>query len=820
MHIHKKSSSVKQSRSCIQSVHRPGASRVSMALAGAIVSLALANPAHAQRLFALHGHGSVHPGVTQAHALAHLDPDSTLDLAISLPVHNQAQLDQFLQDIYNPGSPNYRKYLSSEEFNSEFGPTEDDYAKAASFLKAHGFTVKQTYKNRMIVDVSGSVSTIEQAFHVKMYRYQHPTENRTFFGPDREPSLDQQVPILDVVGLDNYELPKPSSLHLLPSGKAKSSSGSSPYGTYIGKDFRAAYTPGSSLDGTGQTIALFQLGSYYPSDIASYCSTAGIPSANVTEVLLDGVSATPAAGAGTLEQALDIEMAHSMAPGANIRFYYGTNAVDVWNQIASDNIAKQVSSSWSVSPPPSTLNQILEQMASQGQSVFNASGDSGFGTSPFGWDDNPYMTSVGATELSTSSADGPRTGETAASFSSGYISPNFSIPYWQQGISMSANGGSTTQRNCPDVAMVGDSIYEVWDNGTTGGVYGTSAAAPLWAGYLALANQQAARYGKPTAGFINPAIYALGKSSNYAADFLDITSGNNGKPAVSGYDLVTGWGSPAGQTLIDTLSGTFGSGAYFQIINQYSGLAIDLIGGNTANGAVTNLWTPDTNSANQRWALEPTSNGQHYKIISFVTGKALSVANDSNALGTQIWDWDYNNDSYQMWNLVDNGGGWYRIKNAATGLVLDDDGYGTSNNTELDEWSDNLTNGGGANPANQAWSFQSTLYGNTLYSPGVLSSGHELIFGTHTFVMQGDGNLVEYNGSTAIWASGTSGHTGAYCAMQPDGNLVVYDLSGAAIWSSGTYNNPGAYVTLQSDGNVVVYSSTNSALWATGTQGR
>jgi subtilase family serine protease len=339
MHIPQKSLGIKQFKSCRHSAHRPGASRVSLALAGAVVSLALANPAHAQHLFALRGHGSIHPGVTQARALAPLNSGSTLDLAISLPVHNEAQLDQYLQDIYNPGSSNYRKYLSSAEFNSKFGPTEDDYAKVASFLKAHGFTVKRTYANRMIVDAGGSISSIEQAFHVKMYRYQHPTENRTFFGPDREPTVDAQVPILDVVGLDNYELPRPKSLHLLPGGRSKSSSGSSPYGTYIGKDFRAAYTPGSSLDGTGQTIALFQLGSYYPGDISSYCSTAGIPSANITEVLLDGVSATPGSGADTLEQSLDIEMAHSMAPGANIRFYYGTNAADVWNQIASDNIA-------------------------------------------------------------------------------------------------------------------------------------------------------------------------------------------------------------------------------------------------------------------------------------------------------------------------------------------------------------------------------------------------------------------------------------------------------------------------------------------------
>jgi len=789
-------------------------------LIGTTATLSITIPAHAQQLFQLRGHGSVHHGVAQSRALSHLTSSSTLDLAISLPVRNQKQLDNTVAEISDPGSPSYRKYLSVDEFNAAFGPTQADYNKVITFLKARGFTVKQTYKNRLIVDVNGSVPKIEQAFHVKMYRYQHPTENRTFFGPDREPTVDQQVPILDITGLDNYEIPRSKSLRTSGPPKVKKSAGSSPYGSYIGYDFRAAYAPQTSLDGTGQTVALFQFGSYYPSDISSYCSTAGLPAANVTKVLVNGVSGNPSPGDDTGEQSLDIEMVHSMAPAANIRFYTGSNAADIWNQIAVDNVAKQVSSSWSVSPPPSTLNQILQQMAAQGQSVFNASGDSGFSSSPFGWDDNPYMTSVGGTVLSTSGPRGSRTGETGWSGSSGYISPNFSIPYWQQGISMTANGGSTTQRNCPDVAMVADGLYLVWNNGATGGASGTSAASPLWAAYMALANQQAAAYGKSTAGFINPAVYAIGKSSAYTANFLDITSGSNGKPAVTGYDLVTGWGSPAGQNLINALSGTFGTPANYQIINKYSGLAIDLIGGNTANGAVTNLWTPDANSGNQRWSLQLTSDNQHFKIISWVTGKALSVANDSNALGTQIWDWDYNNDLYQMWNLIDAGGGWFRIRNAASGLVLDDYGYGTGNNTMLDEWSDNTTNGSGANPDNQTWRFQSTVYDNTLYAPGVLPSGRKLVNGTHTFVMQADGNLVEYNGATAIWASGTSGHTGAYCAMQPDGNLVVYDQSGAAIWSSGTYNHVGAYVTLQSDGNIVVYSSTNTALWATGTQGR
>ena len=130
---------------------------------------------------------------------------------------------------------------------------------------------------------------------------------------------------------------------------------------------------------------------------------------------------------------------------------------------------------------------------------------------------------------------------------------------------MTTNQGSPTMRNSPDVSLVANNINVVWGNTLLGSstdwtVTGTSLATPLWAGFIALVNQQAVSNGKSTLGFINPAIYALGKGSSYNSVFHDITSGsnNNGKGqsynAVVGYDLVTGWGSPNGQNLINALT--------------------------------------------------------------------------------------------------------------------------------------------------------------------------------------------------------------------------------------------------------------------------
>jgi subtilase family serine protease len=123
---------------------------------------------------------------------------------------------------------------------------------------------------------------------------------------------------------------------------------------------------------------------------------------------------------------------------------------------------------------------------------------------------------------------------------------------------MSANQGSTAKRNVPDVSMVAANVYIVANNGVGGGVGGTSVAAPLWAGFMALVNQRAAQSGRPPVGFLNPAFYSLRNGGSF---FHDITTGNNthaNSPnafyAVPGYDLCTGWGTPNGATLINALA--------------------------------------------------------------------------------------------------------------------------------------------------------------------------------------------------------------------------------------------------------------------------
>jgi subtilase family serine protease len=107
----------------------------------------------------------------------------SLRLNVALPLRNESELNELLQQLYDPQSASYHQFLSVEEFTEQFGPSEEDYNQVINYAKAHGLTVTGTAPNRVLVNVTGSVANIEQAFHVNMGMYRHPTENRTFYAP-------------------------------------------------------------------------------------------------------------------------------------------------------------------------------------------------------------------------------------------------------------------------------------------------------------------------------------------------------------------------------------------------------------------------------------------------------------------------------------------------------------------------------------------------------------------------------------------------------------------------------------------------------------
>ena len=574
-----------------------------------VICLLMGMPGKAEGRQVLPGH--VPAAVSNLAPLGRLQGSQQLSLAISLPLRNQQALAGLLRQISDPSSPNYRHYLTPAQFTERFGPTETDYQAVIHFAQTQGLKVTATHPNRTILDVKGAVSDIENTFHVKMWSYQHPSEARTFYAPDANPSVDLATPVLSVSGMDNYSLPHPRYKVHPATGAAKAkaghsspNTGSGPSGLYMGNDFRAAYAPGVSQTGTGQAVGLLEFDGYTTGDITYYESAAGLPNVTLTNVLLDGFSGAPSGNGNELEVSLDIEMAVSMAPGeSNILVYeagpYG-NWHDILNRMATDNLAKQLSCSWYIrgGAADPTADQIFQQMAAQGQSFFSASGDSDAytGLIPFPGD-TPYITEVGGTTLNTSGPGGTYISESVWNWddgtgSSGGISTQYTIPTWQQGISMTANQGSTTMRNVPDVALTANEVY-VRVDGEDEDVGGTSCAAPLWAAFTALVNQQAVMNTGTTVGFINPAIYAIGQGAGYTSDFHDTTVGNDfssSSPAefsaVTGYDLCTGLGTPNGTAMINALAGS-----PVPIIMTGNALPAGLVGtaynqGLTANGGI------------------------------------------------------------------------------------------------------------------------------------------------------------------------------------------------------------------------------------------
>jgi subtilase family serine protease len=503
----------------------------------------------------------------EAQLLGRLPATQPMRLVIVLGLRHPAELEGLLQQLHDRSSHSYRHFLTVEEFTEQFGPSREDYDAVLRFAKENEFAVVGSSRNRMNVDIVASVGNIEKAFHVIMGIYQHPTENRTFYAPDREPTVDLPFRLWHITGLDNYSIPRPLLRKSSAGATASATTGSGPNDSFLGSDMRAAYY-GGSLTGTGQSVGLLEYLGTDLADLNTYYTNVGqTNSVPITVVSTDGTSTSCFAyqGCDDTEQTLDMTQALGMAPGlSSLVMYVGSTDSAILNAMATANpLNAQLSCSWGwYWPDPSVDDPYFEEFAAQGQTLFVASGDSGI-WQPYSYvypADDAYVTSVGGTSLETASAGGPWSSETVWSWGGGGISPDeIPIPSWQTATTSSCSDCSTTYRNGPDVSANADfTFYVCADQGAcTANLYGgTSFAAPMWAGYLALANQLAVANGNPPLGFINPALYTLGLGSSYNNVFHDISSGSNGYPATIGYDLASGWGSPNGSGLINALAGS------------------------------------------------------------------------------------------------------------------------------------------------------------------------------------------------------------------------------------------------------------------------
>ena len=635
--------------------------RTSSALKAARLGLAFAGltAAAAPPLFAAPGFQPV-PGhipalVASSRNVSAVDSTQTISLALALPLHNQAELQDLLHGLSDPSDPRFGQFLTPEEFAARYSPTPEEYSRVIAYAQAMGLTVTATHSNRTVLDVAATAGQVEKAFGLHLRVYQARADGRYFFAPDAEPQVPSALASLvtGVVGLSNASRwaphlhPHPPLTTVLdvaaildpysvnPAAPLQIGTGVS--GGLAPSDIKAAYNlSGVPQNGSGQTLGLFELDGYTASDIMAYEAHYGLPNVPLQNVLVDSVTGTPSSTTGPTEVTLDIELQAALAPGASkILVYEGPNSdagvVDTYNKIATDNLAKEISTSWgepensASASVRSSENTAFQQMAAQGQSIFAASGDSGANDngSSLSVDDpasQPYMVGVGGTSLTTSGAGGAYQSETTwnnnIGAGGGGISTVWTIPSYQTTLAGSAaSKGSTTYRNVPDVSLnanqnTGYSVY--YKGGWT--VYGgTSCAAPLWAAFTALVNQKRVAAGSATLGFANPPLYALAASNAYANDFHDIADGTTNLyyPAVAGYDDATGLGTFNGANLLADLSG--GAAApvnqvrFIPRANWASRMVGGVFQGSSDNSTWTTLATETQVPAAGQWNTLPTS---------------------------------------------------------------------------------------------------------------------------------------------------------------------------------------------------------------------
>jgi kumamolisin len=519
--------------------------------------------------------GQVPPLVSHSHLVGAASSQQQLQLSIGLKMRNEQQLAALLHDLYTPGSSRYHQFLTPQQFAAQFGPTQAQQQQVIDYLRSQGLTVTQIAPNGLLIDATGSIATIENAFQVKINTYQSGA--RSFYANASLPTIPDTLSslVLSIGGMDNSVRLRP----LNRQGQAKAAASGNGYGP---TELRGAYDAlpliQAGVQGNNQTVAVFELDGYKSSDINQYFKNNALGTPNISNVLVDGYDGS--ANEGAIEVELDIEVVAAMAPKAAQIVYEGPNTTqgvnDTYSRIVTDGKAQIVTISWGECEAQSgnaelqTLDGIFKQAAAQGMTLFAAAGDSGAYDcndenlavdSPA---DDPYVTGVGGTNLQlaggnygsesiwSNSSDTQRSPK--GSGGGGGVSSFFAQPSWQAGPGVN-NQYSTGKREVPDIAADADpqTGYAVYCTVSAAGcsssgnvvVGGTSAAAPLWAGSLALVNEYLQKQGKAGAGFINPALYKLASTKQPYPAFHDVTQGNNlFYPATANYDLASGLGTP------------------------------------------------------------------------------------------------------------------------------------------------------------------------------------------------------------------------------------------------------------------------------------
>ena len=601
--------------------------------------------------------GNVHPLARAEFELGDADQETRLARLILLlkpSPEQQADLDKLLEAQHDPSSPLFHRWLTPHEFAQRFGINTQDVEQVRGWLTRHGFAVETTSAGNRLIVFSGTVGQVAEAFHTAMRRYRlNGTSHLANTQDPQVPAVIAEV-VDGIVSLHDFRRVRAMATHRALGTRPQWNLYGSDY--LYPADLAAIYdlnplyqagSDGAGTDGAGVSIAIAGRSNIDLGDVAAFRLAAALK-ANNPAVILEGQD--PGLMAGDQDEAtLDVEWAGAVAPQATVKLVAGRNTetsdgVDLAAAYIVDHaLAQVVSVSYGSceremgATELAFYNSLWEQAASQGMSVFVASGDSGAAgcdpgsaakgteTGVNGLCSSPYSTCVGGTEFNEGSneglywgqANGPGQGSAAgyipetvwneSGANGGYglwatgggASGVYTQPVWQKAASgaSAANG----MRAVPDVSLTAASHdgYIIYENGSNWIVSGTSAAAPSMAGVMALVAQ--AKGGKGQ-GNVNPVLYGLASAGK--SIFNPTQAGNNSVPGVEGftaasaiYNLATGLGSVDGALLVSnwgadaqpppTLSLTASSNSVALFPHVSSAISLTTTTGGSFSGAVT-----------------------------------------------------------------------------------------------------------------------------------------------------------------------------------------------------------------------------------------
>jgi kumamolisin len=465
-----------------------------------------------------------------------------MDVVVTLRFNHIDQLDQLLNEQIDPSSSNYRKFLTAAQFDERFGPTAEQLNRVTSELQQAGFQITQISSNRVLVYVKASSAIVENFFKTEIHSVRQADGSDRYMNVTPALLPDTLVPLVLAVHVDNLIVAKVGAHPDTITGPIQG-----PDGGYtpvaLANSFNFPVQNGD--DGTGHTAAIIIDSNVNTSDLNSFFSY--FPIKRTGTITTEIVSGSGGINGDVDETALDTETIGGLAPGANIILYLIgalTNA-DIngaANKIVSDNKAEAVNMSFGGNEfKDATFAAALKQGNAEGITFVASSGDSGSNGGTVSWPAvEPRVLALGGTDISY--GGGKYVHNQAWSSSGGGVSKIYAIPTYQKGVKGEA---STTKRNVPDLAF--PAYYtDTFVSGGWVGLEGTSWSSPTYVALQLEINQV-----KGTRlGWVNSAIYRVFKGEGYTTDFYDVTQGSNGEySAKTGYDNVSGIGSPIGEAL-------------------------------------------------------------------------------------------------------------------------------------------------------------------------------------------------------------------------------------------------------------------------------